>query len=137
MGSFGFEAAVPPDADVSVKFAVPILPQPAAGASGQVDLSAYVSRPLPLGWMSRPSSWACQEPTNGANPDALALAVGAKTSAAQAIPTPASAIFLMVVPFVWVMTGPCRYSLRSAGRYGQSWQRVSRTPWRILGEFVR
>src|SRR5277367_5299942 len=74
MGCFGFEAAVmapvavSPDTDVSVKSTVPALPQPAAGASGQVDLSAYVSRPLPLGWMSRPSSWACQEPTNGASP---------------------------------------------------------------------
>ena len=56
--------AVSPDTDVNVKSAVPVLPQPAAGASGQVDLSAYVSRPLPLGWMSRPSSWACQDPTN-------------------------------------------------------------------------
>jgi hypothetical protein len=51
MGSFGFEAAVmapvavSPDTDISVKSTVPVLPQPAAGASGQVDLSAYVSRP--------------------------------------------------------------------------------------------
>jgi len=46
MGSFGFEAAVmapvavSPDTDVSVKSTVPVMPQPAAGASGQVDLSA-------------------------------------------------------------------------------------------------
>jgi hypothetical protein len=74
MGSVGFEAAVmapaavSPDADVSVKSTVPVLPQPAAGASGQVALSAYVSRPLPLGWMSRASSWACQEPMNSGYP---------------------------------------------------------------------
>src|SRR6201997_992537 len=101
MGSFGFEApvmapvAVSPDTDVSVKSTVPVLPQPAAGASGQVDLSAYVSRPLPSGWMSRPSSWACQEPTNGASPGTSAAAGGAKTRAAAA--NPASAILFIFI----------------------------------------
>jgi hypothetical protein len=70
--------AVSPDTDVSVKSTVPALPQPAAGASGHVDLSAYVSRPLPLGWISRPSSWACQEPTNGASPGTSAAASARK-----------------------------------------------------------
>jgi hypothetical protein len=42
--------------------------------------------------MSRRSSWACQDPTNGVSPDTSALAVGAEASAAQAIP--ANAIFL-------------------------------------------
>jgi hypothetical protein len=79
----------------SLRPAEQAVPQPAIGASGQVDLSAYVSRPLPLGWMSRPSSWACQLPTNGASPGTSAAADGAKTRAAVA--NPANAIFLIFI----------------------------------------
>src|ERR1700722_5418255 len=92
VGCCGLEAAVmapvavSSDTDVSVKSTVPVLPQPAAGASGHVDLSAYVSRPLPLGWMPSPSSWACQNPTTGASPGTSAAADGAKPRAAVANP---------------------------------------------------
>src|SRR5271156_4805815 len=101
MGCLGFEAAVigpvavAPDTEVSVKSTVAVVPQPAAGASGQFELSAYVSRPLPLGWMSRPSSWACQQPTNGVSPGTSAAAGRAKTRAAVA--NPANAILFIFI----------------------------------------
>src|SRR6201984_2476631 len=49
-----------------VKFTVPVPPQPDIGALGQLDLSAYVSVPVPSALMVNPSPWACQLPTNGA-----------------------------------------------------------------------
>src|SRR5271169_2754964 len=45
--------AVPLATEVRLNSAMPVMPQPASGAFGQVDMSAYVQRPAPSEWMSR------------------------------------------------------------------------------------
>jgi hypothetical protein len=107
--------------DVSMKSVAPPMPHPAVGASGHVDRSLYVWRRCPSGWMSRPSSWACQLPVNGAIPGTSAAVDGAKTIAAVA--KPASATILMhVAALMPVLSG----RLRTIGDL--EWAK-QRTPW--------
>jgi hypothetical protein len=48
---------VPLATEVSLKPVVPVMPHPASGASGQVDISEYCQPPVPSEWMLSTPEW--------------------------------------------------------------------------------